>query len=545
MIDRHRSLIHTAVAGLVGLTLGLFIGWWVWPVQWIETPGASPAASAPAQSVERPAVENEEPASNYSAFLDWVSQGLLYVAAALLLAGGVVIGYQLLRQSQGKDPTGQPFPLPFNRKRSNQATAERKLRAKAPPLAGKSARQRQPSLNWLRRESESESASTSEEPVFREQPVSVPRPDEWSAGSPIAGGDASLQGVQGSETDPISSQQDDILSHEETRAHFPHSSIAPTEQQVDVEHGLDSPESLDAPETVVEAFQRDEDEQDADRFAEGFHGGLARVEPAADGEGNGGGGVLPAGALAADYGSEVLEDSHAGEDPEPREESWRATPAGPATFEAYDERDVEAGAGMAGQAQARATADPEGPVEWEEQSTEAPLIREQEAETVGTGFIRSETGQVDSASKQLVGQFEANYAFGIQSYDESFTINAEDGELLGACGMGINESVDRDAANSDQVRLLDVWLYDRSAVRSVSQPLISPGFNVLGLDDYAEGSGSDSSSPLEVVPGLTCTLQSDSIVVECSIKSATFLEGEREPMPFRSVNVSLAVYVSP
>ena len=39
MIDRHRSLIHTAVAGLVGLTLGLFIGWWVWPVQWIETPG--------------------------------------------------------------------------------------------------------------------------------------------------------------------------------------------------------------------------------------------------------------------------------------------------------------------------------------------------------------------------------------------------------------------------------------------------------------------------------------------------------------------------
>ena len=160
---------------------------------------------------------------------------------------------------------------------------------------------------------------------------------------------------------------------------------------------------------------------------------------------------------------------------------------------------------MAGQAPARATADPEGPVEWEEQSTEAPQIREQEAETVGTGFIRSETGQFDSASKQLVGQFEANYAFGIQSYDESFTINAEDGELLGACGMGINESVDRDAANSDQVRLLDVWLYDRSAVRSVSQPLISPGFSVLGLDDYAEGSGSDSSSPLEVVPGLTCT----------------------------------------
>lgn len=544
MIDRHRSLIHTAVAGLVGLTLGLFIGWWVWPVQWIEAPGASPAASAPAQSAERPAVENVEPDSNYADFLDWVSQGLLYVAAALLLVGGVVIGYQLLRQSQGKDPTGQPFPLPFNKKRSNQATATRELRAKAPPLAGQSARQRQPSLNWLRRESEPESASTSEEPVFREQPVSAPRPDEWSAGSPIAGDKSSSQGVQGSEADPISSQQDDMLSHEEMTEHFPHSSIAPTEQPVEDQLGPDGPESFDTPETAATAIKGGEDEQDDGRFAEGFHEGLARLELAADEEGDGGGGVHPAGALAADYRSEVSEEFQVSEDPELWEERGRNPPAGPASFENLEEAEEDAGAGMAGQAPAGATAGPEGPVEWREQSIEASPIPGLEAETGGTAFLQSDAGSVDRSSRQLVGQFEANYAFGIQSYDESFTINAEDGELLGACGVGINESVDRDAADSDQVRLLDVWLYDRSAVRSVSQPLVSPGFSVLGLDDYAESSGSDSSSPLEVVPGLRCTLQSDSIVVECSIKSATFLEGELEPMPFQSVSVSLAVYVS-
>ena len=133
--------------------------------------------------------------------------------------------------------------------------------------------------------------------------------------------------------------------------------------------------------------------------------------------------------------------------------------------------------------------------------------------------------------------------FGIQTYDESFTINAADGELLGACGMGINESVDRAAADSDQVRLLDIWLYDRSAVSSVSQPLVSPGFDASGLGDYAESSGSDSSPPLEVVPGLTCALQSDRIELECTIKSASFLDGEQTPIPFRSVSVSLAVYV--
>ena len=422
MIDRHRSLIHTAVAGLVGLTLGLFIGWWVWPVQWIEAPGTSPAAAAPAQSVERPAVEVEEPESNYSAFLDWVSQGLLYVAAALLLVGGVVIGYQLLRQSQGKDSKSQPFPLPFNRNRSNEATAAREPRAKTPPLAGRPGGQRQPGLNWLRRESEPERPSTSEEPVFREQPFSAPRPDEWPEGTPIAGGEPTLQGVHGSEADPISSQQDDVLSPKEMTEHFPASSIAPTERPVEVRSGRDSPESIDAPGTAAEAFQWGEDEEDEERFAEGFRGGSAQGESTSDGEGDVGGDVLPAGALGEDYGSEVLEEGRASGDPEPREESWRTKPTEPATFESDDERDVEAGSALAGQMPARGTADPEGPVEWEEQSTQAPMIREQKAETVGRGFIWSETGQVDRASKRLVGQFEANYVFGVQSYDESFTI---------------------------------------------------------------------------------------------------------------------------
>ena len=103
MIDRHRSLIHMLMSGLVGLTLGLFIGWWVWPVQWTGAPAAQPAASAPAQAVERSAEEGEETDSTYSTFLDFLNQGLLYVAAALLLVGGIVIGYQLLRQSDDKE----------------------------------------------------------------------------------------------------------------------------------------------------------------------------------------------------------------------------------------------------------------------------------------------------------------------------------------------------------------------------------------------------------------------------------------------------------
>ena len=407
------------MAGLVGLTLGLFIGWWVWPVQWIETPAAAPAtapaASAPAQSVESPAEENRSSDSDYSALMDWVNQGLLYVAAALLLVGGVVIGYQLLRQSQDKDSKESPFPLPFSRRRSNQATAARDRRAHSPPLAGRPTRPRQPTLNWLRRETESENPANTQEPVFREQSVR----------------DQSFDGRQSGEHSPASPAPDRETSHQEAK---------PQEQPAEAEREPDEPLSHGPPEAAI---QESGDWQDGEPIVE-----------------------------------------RDGEEP-----------------------------------------------------------TRQEPETVEIARTQGEMPPAIHSSSRQLGRFEANYAFGIQTYDESFTINAADGELLGACGMGINESVDRAAANSDRVRLLDVWLYDRSAVQSVSQSLVSPGFDVSGLDDLAEDSDSDAPVPLDVRPGLTCTLRSDHLVLDCKIESATFLDGEQAPTPFRSVSASLTVYV--
>lgn len=409
------------MAGLVGLTLGLFIGWWVWPVQWIETPAAAPAtapaASAPAQSVESPAEENRSSDSDYSALMDWVNQGLLYVAAALLLVGGVVIGYQLLRQSQDKDSKESPFPLPFSRRRSNQATAARDRRAHSPPLAGRPTRPRQPTLNWLRRETESENPANTQEPVFREQSVR----------------EQAVAGRETGEHPPASPVPDRETSQQEAK---------PQEQPVEAEREPGEPLSHGPPEAAI---QEGGDWQDG--------------EPTVEREG---------------------------------EEPTR-----------------------------------------------------QEPETVEIVRTQGEMPPATHSSSRQLARFEANYAFGIQTYDESFTINAADGELLGACGMGINESVDRAAANSDRVRLLDVWLYDRSAVQSVSQSLVSPGFDVSGLDDLAEDSDSDAPVPLDVRPGLTCTLRSDHLVLDCKIESATFLDGEQAPTPFRSVSASLTVYVQP
>ena len=533
------------MAGLVGLTLGLFVGWWVWPVQWIDAPGTAPAtapaASAPAQSVESPAGESGNSESNYSVLMEWVNQGLLYVAAALLLVGGVVIGYQLLRQSEDKDSKESPFPLPFSRSRSKQATVARDRRAQSPPLAGRPARPRQPTLNWLRRGAESESAASTEEPVFREQSVDDLRTGERSPISPMPDSETSPQETQRNEADDPWSQHDDGPSHEPWTEGEDGSSIALQEGPVEPERGPGSPVSYGAP---AAPGREGDDEQVGEPSVTWEREELSLRQPAADGDAEQREDVFQSGALPA-----VSEDEEFGErrDGEARghwDDGWVTAPTETTFREGPDRLEVGTDAGVDAGMPADEISGGEELAAREDQETESVRFQTLEPETVDTVRIQQgETPPVSHSSGQQVGQFEANYAFGIQTYDESFTINAADGELLGACGMGINESVDREAATSGQVRLLDIWLYDRTAVRSVSQPLVSPGFDVSGLDEFAEGSGSASSAPLEVRPGLTFTLQSDHIVLECTVKSVTFLDGEQAPMPFRSVSASLAIHV--
>lgn len=544
MIERHRSLIHMLMSGLVGLTLGLFIGWWVWPVQWAEAPVSQPAASVPTQTVESPAEEGVGTDSSYSTFLDLISQGLLYVAAALLLAGGVVIGYQLLRQSRDKESTEKPFPLPFSRSRSKQATAPHEPRAKGPPLAGRPVRQRQTSLNWLHKDRTSEEPADTEEPVFTEQQVAATRSAEPPPPSQHLESETELRENSGGGNNDAWIRDEDTL---EPDAWEEQVSIGRDSPLAVDEPGLDSPafqgtsEGQGTSETATAAYQESGAEQTGEHFPAGQDDDLSRAEPL-EGE--------AIDSLSEERQTEISPaisesaESVEGRDSEDRElwkddEGISAAVATPRDVSANRE-DWEGDATVLGK---EAAAAPETPILQQDMGRESSPISKLGPGAVVPGRGQTEPAPAAHTSRQMVGKFEANYAYGIQSYDESFTINGADGELLGACGMGINESVDRAAANLDHVRLLDIWLYDRSEVRSVSQPLVSPGFDVTGLNDHVDGDGSVTSPPLEVASGLTCALRSDGIVLECTIKSATFLDGEQVPPPFRSVSATLAVYI--
>lgn len=74
------------------------------------------------------------------------------------------------------------------------------------------------------------------------------------------------------------------------------------------------------------------------------------------------------------------------------------------------------------------------------------------------------------AAKSL-GTFAATYKFGEDNYDTSFTLETARGDFLGETGMGTSERMDD--SKPDKVTAFDIWLFDKTDVRTVTQILMS------------------------------------------------------------------------
>ncbi len=64
------------------------------------------------------------------------------------------------------------------------------------------------------------------------------------------------------------------------------------------------------------------------------------------------------------------------------------------------------------------------------------------------------------------------YDLGHDTYDESFSIETPMGEFLGECGVGISETLG--AGEPAKVTAFEVWLFDKSDIRTVTKVLMSP-----------------------------------------------------------------------
>lgn len=139
-----------------------------------------------------------------------------------------------------------------------------------------------------------------------------------------------------------------------------------------------------------------------------------------------------------------------------------------------------------------------------------------------------------------IARFTAQYQYGIADYDESFIITAND-ELMGACGMGIDKELDPKAASSDKVQVLDVWFYDRTHLHTYNQLIVSRSMNWDRLTGRVNNSGTLTGDPLVAAPGLTFKLVGKDLILDCRIESVEYLEEDDRHAPFRNIVVSMTV----
>jgi hypothetical protein len=70
-----------------------------------------------------------------------------------------------------------------------------------------------------------------------------------------------------------------------------------------------------------------------------------------------------------------------------------------------------------------------------------------------------------------LAQYVTQYALGDDRYDMSFSIEQGNGDFLGECGVGISETIG--VGSPDKVTALEVWLFDKNDIRTLTKVLMS------------------------------------------------------------------------
>jgi len=70
-----------------------------------------------------------------------------------------------------------------------------------------------------------------------------------------------------------------------------------------------------------------------------------------------------------------------------------------------------------------------------------------------------------------LAQFVTAYEIGDDRYDLSFSVETPTGDFLGECGVGISETLGQ--GSPDKVTALEVWLFDKNDIRTVTKVLMS------------------------------------------------------------------------
>ena len=189
------------------------------------------------------------------------------------------------------------------------------------------------------------------------------------------------------------------------------------------------------------------------------------------------------------------------------------------------------------------------------QNTVAPTVERSSAETVAgepqpgvsSGPLHARQPTRNMTMGKSLGSYTAHYQAGTEDdYDQTFKIlDVDSGKYIGDCGMGVNIKNGVLQTNPDHVIALDIWLYDKSTERgqaNTSRVLLSE----YVIDSKLEGAFTrerpNDPAPVVAQPGVSFQLKGQSLVLDCEIVDATYVKNGPALGTFQSVSVEMTVH---
>jgi hypothetical protein len=130
---------------------------------------------------------------------------------------------------------------------------------------------------------------------------------------------------------------------------------------------------------------------------------------------------------------------------------------------------------------------------------------------------------------------------GEDTYDESFSIETPMNEFLGECGVGISETIG--VGDPDKVTAFEVWLFDKSDIRTVTKVLMSEyAYN----DDSLRAKLASKGDAVLAEPGSPFTLETSGLQVRVDVSELVYGQGQAPSNSFFSkLTVELVAMAKP
>jgi len=140
-----------------------------------------------------------------------------------------------------------------------------------------------------------------------------------------------------------------------------------------------------------------------------------------------------------------------------------------------------------------------------------------------------------------LGHFITTYKLGEDTYDESFSIETPTGEFLGECGVSISELIGK--GEPDNVTAFEVWLFDKSDIRTVTKVLMSEyAYN----DEQLRARLAPKGEAVLAEVGTPFLLETTGLQVQATVSDLQYGEGQTPPRSFfRQLTLGLVAMAKP